>query len=42
MAVGRRPFTADTPYSVAIKQSKDPLPRPKGYIKGNFLVILGT
>jgi len=32
MVVGRKPFTADTPYAVAIKQSKDPLPRPTNYV----------
>ena len=29
MVTGRRPFTADTPAAVLIKQAQDPLPRPK-------------
>jgi len=32
MVIGRRPFIADTPMAVAIKQVTDPLPRPKGLV----------
>ncbi len=31
MVTGRKPYTADTPMAVAIKQATDPLPRPTFY-----------
>ena len=34
LVTGRRPFVADTPLAVLIKQIHDPLPRPKTYISG--------
>lgn len=33
MVAGRKPFIADTPYAVAIKQSQDPLPPPRNFVK---------
>lgn len=33
MIAGRKPYLADTPYAVAIKQVNEPLPRPKQFIK---------
>jgi len=32
MVTGRKPYQADTPAAVLIKQATDPLPRPKGFI----------
>jgi serine/threonine protein kinase len=32
MVTGRRPFSADTPAAVLIKQMQDPLPRPKALV----------
>jgi len=32
LATGRKPFEADTPMAVLIKQVRDPLPRPKDFI----------
>ena len=32
MVTGRRPFTADTPAAVLIKQMQDPLPRPQSFV----------
>ena len=34
LVTGRRPFTADTPMEVAIKQARDPLPNPTQFVKG--------
>ena len=33
MITGRRPFEADTPMAVIIKQASDPLPRPSQFVK---------
>ena len=33
LITGRRPFTADTPMDVIIKQSRDPLPPPSKFVK---------
>ncbi len=33
LITGRKPFRADTPMAVVIKQINDPLPRPKQYVK---------
>jgi serine/threonine protein kinase len=33
MVTGRKPYQADTPAAVLIKQATDPLPRPKGFIR---------
>ena len=33
MITGRRPFEADTPMGVLVKQSHDPLPRPARFVK---------
>ena len=33
MITGKKPFTADTPMAVILKQISDPLPRPKQYIR---------
>ncbi len=32
LITGRKPFIADTPSAVMIKQSRDPLPRPKNFV----------
>jgi len=32
MVTGRKPYTADTPMAVVIKQMTDPLPRPKDFV----------
>lgn len=32
LITGRKPYTADTPLAVLLKQVHDPLPRPKGYV----------
>ncbi len=32
MVTGRRPYEGDTPYSIAIKQATEPLPRPTLYV----------
>jgi serine/threonine protein kinase len=34
MVTGRRPYTADTPAALLIKQTNDPLPRPKQFVPG--------
>jgi eukaryotic-like serine/threonine-protein kinase len=34
LITGRRPFEADTPLAVAIKQAADPLPRPREFVPG--------
>lgn len=34
MVTGRRPFEADTPQAVMVKQTRDPLPRPTLYVNG--------
>jgi serine/threonine protein kinase len=35
MVTGRKPFTADTPMAVLIKQAHDPLPKPRQFAAGN-------
>lgn len=32
LVTGRRPYTADTPAAILIKQSSDPLPRPRDFV----------
>jgi serine/threonine-protein kinase len=32
LVTGRKPFTAETPFAVALKQSNDPLPRPSEFV----------
>ncbi len=32
MVTGRKPYTADTPTAILLKQAKDPLPRPRQFI----------
>ncbi len=32
MVVGRKPFTADTPMAVIVKQASEPLPRPRTFV----------
>ncbi len=34
MVTGRRPYTADTPAALLLKQANDPLPRPKRFTPG--------
>jgi serine/threonine-protein kinase len=34
MITGRRPYTADTPAALLLKQANDPLPRPSGFVAG--------
>jgi serine/threonine protein kinase len=34
LVTGRRPFTADTPMNVIIKQATEPLPSPSRFVKG--------
>ena len=34
MVTGRKPYQADTPAAILIKQATDPLPRPSGYVSG--------
>jgi serine/threonine protein kinase len=34
MVTGRKPYTADTPAAVLLKQNKDPLPRPTQFVPG--------
>ncbi len=34
LVTGRRPFQADTPMAVLVKQVQDPLPRPRSYAPG--------
>ena len=34
LVTGRKPYTADTPAAVLIKQTTDPLPRPKEFVPG--------
>ena len=34
MVTGRRPYTADTPAAIFLKQSNDPLPRPRSFVDG--------
>ncbi|MEW5938156.1 MAG: serine/threonine-protein kinase [Chloroflexota bacterium] len=34
MVTGHKPYTADTPAAILIKQANDPLPRPKNYVAG--------
>ena len=34
LITGRKPFVADTPLAVLIKQVRDPLPRPSSYVSG--------
>ncbi len=34
LITGRKPFRADTPMAVVIKQINDPLPRPKEFVRG--------
>ncbi len=34
MVTGRKPFTADTPLAVLIKQTRDPLPHPSQFVEG--------
>ncbi len=32
LVTGRKPYTADTPAAVMLKQANDPLPRPRQYV----------
>jgi serine/threonine-protein kinase len=32
LVTGRKPFTADTPAAILLKQANDPLPRPKAFV----------
>jgi len=34
LVTGHKPYTADTPAAILIKQSNDPLPRPKDFVPG--------
>ena len=34
MITGRRPYSADTPAALLLKQANDPLPRPKSFVPG--------
>ena len=34
LVTGQRPYTADTPAAVFLKQSNDPLPRPRSFVPG--------
>jgi WD40 repeat protein/tRNA A-37 threonylcarbamoyl transferase component Bud32 len=34
IVTGRKPYTADTPLAVLIKQASEPLPRPRQYVPG--------
>jgi serine/threonine-protein kinase len=34
LVTGRKPYTADTPAAIFLKQSNDPLPRPRNFIPG--------
>ena len=34
LVTGRRPYTADTPAAIFLKQSNDPLPRPRSFVDG--------
>jgi eukaryotic-like serine/threonine-protein kinase len=34
MVTGRKPYTADTPAAILLKQANDPLPRPKQFVQG--------
>lgn len=34
LVTGRRPFQADTPLAVLLKQMQDPLPRPRSFVPG--------
>jgi formylglycine-generating enzyme required for sulfatase activity/tRNA A-37 threonylcarbamoyl transferase component Bud32 len=34
LVTGRKPYTADTPAAIFLKQSTDPLPRPRSFVPG--------
>ena len=34
LVTGRKPYTADTPAAIFLKQSNDPLPRPRSFVPG--------
>ena len=34
LVTGRKPYTADTPAAVLLKQANDPLPRPRDFVSG--------